>query len=67
MTVHFWCRDFYVTMVTWISNTHLAVRWVNRPQNASLLTECDATIGACKPVGIDIDGDTFFEITPAAS
>uniref|UniRef100_G3PQ81 Dipeptidyl peptidase like 10 n=1 Tax=Gasterosteus aculeatus aculeatus TaxID=481459 RepID=G3PQ81_GASAC len=42
-------RDFYVTMVTWISNTHLAVRWVNRPQNASLLTECDATIGACKP------------------
>ncbi|KAM8902863.1 inactive dipeptidyl peptidase 10-like isoform 2-T2 [Spinachia spinachia] len=41
-------RDFYVTMVTWISNTHLAVRWVNRPQNASVLTECDATIGVCK-------------------
>ncbi|XP_037331402.2 inactive dipeptidyl peptidase 10-like isoform X1 [Pungitius pungitius] len=42
-------RDFYVTMVTWISNTHLAVRWINRPQNASVLTECDATIGVCKP------------------
>ncbi|XP_028286372.1 inactive dipeptidyl peptidase 10-like [Parambassis ranga] len=40
-------RDFYVTMVKWISNTHLAVRWVNRPQNASLLTVCDATIGIC--------------------
>uniref|UniRef100_A0A3Q0RSP0 Dipeptidyl-peptidase 10 (inactive) n=1 Tax=Amphilophus citrinellus TaxID=61819 RepID=A0A3Q0RSP0_AMPCI len=40
-------RDFYVTMVKWISNTHLAVRWLNRPQNASLLTVCDATIGVC--------------------
>uniref|UniRef100_A0A3Q1B597 Dipeptidyl-peptidase 10 (Non-functional) n=1 Tax=Amphiprion ocellaris TaxID=80972 RepID=A0A3Q1B597_AMPOC len=40
-------QDFYVTMVKWISDTHLAVRWINRPQNASLLTVCDATIGAC--------------------
>ncbi|KAM9328354.1 inactive dipeptidyl peptidase 10-like [Pholidichthys leucotaenia] len=40
-------RDFYVTMVKWISNTHLAVQWLNRPQNASLLTVCDATIGVC--------------------
>ncbi|XP_010791190.1 inactive dipeptidyl peptidase 10-like [Notothenia coriiceps] len=39
--------DFYVTMVKWISNTHLAVRWVNRSQNASLLTVCEATIGVC--------------------
>ncbi|XP_008283867.1 inactive dipeptidyl peptidase 10-like [Stegastes partitus] len=40
-------RDFYITMVTWVSNTHLAVRWVSRPQDASLLTLCDATIGVC--------------------
>ncbi|XP_070711951.1 inactive dipeptidyl peptidase 10-like [Pempheris klunzingeri] len=40
-------RDFYVTMVKWISNTHLVVRWLSRPQNASLLTVCDATIGVC--------------------
>uniref|UniRef100_UPI0037E78251 inactive dipeptidyl peptidase 10-like isoform X2 n=1 Tax=Semicossyphus pulcher TaxID=241346 RepID=UPI0037E78251 len=40
-------RDFYISMVRWISNTHLAVRWLNRPQNASLLTVCDATIGVC--------------------
>ncbi|KAF7659136.1 hypothetical protein LDENG_00002770 [Lucifuga dentata] len=40
-------RDFYISMVKWISNTHLAVRWLNRPQNASLLTVCDATIGVC--------------------
>uniref|UniRef100_A0A3Q1IHB1 Dipeptidylpeptidase IV N-terminal domain-containing protein n=1 Tax=Anabas testudineus TaxID=64144 RepID=A0A3Q1IHB1_ANATE len=40
-------QDFYVTTVKWISNTHLAVRWLNRPQNASLLTVCDSTIGVC--------------------
>ncbi|KAK2857085.1 hypothetical protein Q5P01_005820 [Channa striata] len=40
-------RDFYITMVKWISTTHLAVRWLNRPQNASLLTVCDSTIGVC--------------------
>ncbi|XP_041835070.1 inactive dipeptidyl peptidase 10-like isoform X2 [Melanotaenia boesemani] len=40
-------RNFYVTMVKWISNTHLAVRWLNRAQNASLLTVCDTTIGVC--------------------
>ncbi|XP_058468307.1 inactive dipeptidyl peptidase 10-like isoform X1 [Solea solea] len=40
-------RDFYITMVKWISNTHLAVRWVNRPQNMSLLTVCDANLGVC--------------------
>ncbi|CAB1434670.1 unnamed protein product [Pleuronectes platessa] len=31
----------------WISPTHLVVRWVNRAQNLSLLTECDATLGVC--------------------
>uniref|UniRef100_A0A8D0AVT7 Inactive dipeptidyl peptidase 10-like n=1 Tax=Sander lucioperca TaxID=283035 RepID=A0A8D0AVT7_SANLU len=39
--------DFYITMVKWLGNTHLAVRWVNRPQNASVLTVCEATIGVC--------------------
>uniref|UniRef100_A0A8C5DGS0 Inactive dipeptidyl peptidase 10-like n=1 Tax=Gouania willdenowi TaxID=441366 RepID=A0A8C5DGS0_GOUWI len=40
-------RDFYITMVTWLSNTHLAVRWINRPQNNSLLTVCDSITGVC--------------------
>ncbi|XP_029370914.1 inactive dipeptidyl peptidase 10-like [Echeneis naucrates] len=40
-------KDFYVTMVKWISNSHLVVRWLNRPQNVSLLTVCDATLGVC--------------------
>eukprot|EP00063_Salmo_salar_P032315 XP_014007150.1 PREDICTED: inactive dipeptidyl peptidase 10-like isoform X1 [Salmo salar] len=40
-------REHYVSMVKWISNTHAAVRWLNRPQNVSFLTVCDATIGSC--------------------
>ena len=45
------CRDYYVTMVTWISDARLAVRWLNRPQNASVLTVCDAITGVCRQVG----------------
>ncbi|MBN3307412.1 DPP10 peptidase, partial [Amia calva] len=40
-------REHYVVMVKWISNTKTAVRWINRPQNISILTVCDTTIGAC--------------------
>uniref|UniRef100_A0A3Q2ZJ38 Inactive dipeptidyl peptidase 10-like n=1 Tax=Hippocampus comes TaxID=109280 RepID=A0A3Q2ZJ38_HIPCM len=43
-------RDFYITMVKWISNTHLAVRWLTRAQNASVLTVCDAAVGVCLAV-----------------
>lgn len=40
-------REHYVTMVTWISKTKTAVRWLNRAQNISILTVCDTTTGAC--------------------
>ncbi|KAM9829148.1 inactive dipeptidyl peptidase 10-like isoform 3-T3 [Syngnathus typhle] len=40
-------RDFYISMVKWISNTHLAVRWLTRAQNASALTVCEAAVGVC--------------------
>ncbi|KAK7939024.1 hypothetical protein WMY93_002350 [Mugilogobius chulae] len=40
-------REHYVTMVKWISKTKTAVRWLNRPQNISILTVCDTTTGAC--------------------
>uniref|UniRef100_A0A673YW97 Dipeptidyl peptidase like 10 n=1 Tax=Salmo trutta TaxID=8032 RepID=A0A673YW97_SALTR len=40
-------REHYVSMVKWISNTHAAVRWLNRPQSVSFLTVCDTTIGSC--------------------
>uniref|UniRef100_A0A672LGB6 Inactive dipeptidyl peptidase 10-like n=1 Tax=Sinocyclocheilus grahami TaxID=75366 RepID=A0A672LGB6_SINGR len=40
-------REHYVVMVKWISKTKTAVRWLNRAQNASILTVCDSTTGAC--------------------
>ncbi|CAB1327954.1 unnamed protein product, partial [Coregonus sp. 'balchen'] len=60
-------REHYVGMVKWISNTHAAVRWLNRPQNMSFLTVCDATIGSCvqnqEPV-FSKDGSRFFLTIP---
>uniref|UniRef100_A0A3B3VH63 Dipeptidylpeptidase IV N-terminal domain-containing protein n=1 Tax=Poecilia latipinna TaxID=48699 RepID=A0A3B3VH63_9TELE len=41
------CSDFYVTMVKWVTRQNLSVRWVNRAQNMSILSLCDASSGAC--------------------
>ncbi|MGH0178938.1 UNVERIFIED_CONTAM: hypothetical protein FKN15_077976 [Acipenser sinensis] len=40
-------REYYLSMVKWISSTSLAVRWLTRPQSQSALTICEATTGAC--------------------
>ncbi|XP_061876627.1 dipeptidyl aminopeptidase-like protein 6 [Entelurus aequoreus] len=40
-------REFYVTMVKWATTTKLAVNWLNRAQNISMLTLCEATTGVC--------------------
>ncbi|XP_043939655.1 inactive dipeptidyl peptidase 10-like isoform X2 [Protopterus annectens] len=40
-------REYYVTMVKWINSTRLAVQWLSRPQNFSVLSFCEATTGAC--------------------
>ncbi|XP_076023937.1 inactive dipeptidyl peptidase 10-like [Genypterus blacodes] len=37
----------YVTMVKWVTGEKLAVRWVNRAQNTSILSLCDVTTGEC--------------------
>uniref|UniRef100_H2LVV6 Dipeptidyl-peptidase 10 (inactive) n=1 Tax=Oryzias latipes TaxID=8090 RepID=H2LVV6_ORYLA len=37
----------YITMVTWVAQEKLAVRWVNRAQTMSVLSLCDTTAGAC--------------------
>uniref|UniRef100_A0A8C5GVA1 Inactive dipeptidyl peptidase 10-like n=1 Tax=Gouania willdenowi TaxID=441366 RepID=A0A8C5GVA1_GOUWI len=74
-------RDGYVSMVTWISSTRLAVRWLNRSQNQSVLCVCEATTGACSEkhkAALDImqnrrqdvplfsgDGSVFYTIVPA--
>nr|XP_019960255.1 PREDICTED: inactive dipeptidyl peptidase 10-like isoform X2 [Paralichthys olivaceus] len=74
-------RESYVSMVTWISTTRLAVRWLNRAQNQSVLCVCEATTGACSEkhkMAMDImqnqrqdvplflaDGSVFYTILPA--
>ncbi|KAK9410565.1 inactive dipeptidyl peptidase 10, partial [Crotalus adamanteus] len=44
---NFKSREYYITMVKWVSNTKTVVRWLNRPQNLSILTVCETTTGAC--------------------
>uniref|UniRef100_A0A1A8KGB0 Dipeptidyl-peptidase 10 (Non-functional) n=1 Tax=Nothobranchius kuhntae TaxID=321403 RepID=A0A1A8KGB0_NOTKU len=74
-------RESYISMVTWISSTRLAVRWLNRAQNQSVLCVCEATTGACSEkhkMTLDImlnqrqdvplftaDGSAFYTILPA--
>uniref|UniRef100_A0A8C1QL47 A-type potassium channel modulatory protein DPP6 n=1 Tax=Cyprinus carpio TaxID=7962 RepID=A0A8C1QL47_CYPCA len=42
--------EYYVTMVKWATSTKLAVNWLNRAQNISILTLCVATTGVCTKV-----------------
>ena len=37
-------------MVKWATSTKLAVNWLNRAQNISILTLCEATTGVCSKV-----------------
>uniref|UniRef100_A0A4W5P5W3 Dipeptidyl-peptidase 6b n=1 Tax=Hucho hucho TaxID=62062 RepID=A0A4W5P5W3_9TELE len=39
--------EYYITMVMWATTTKLAVNWLNRAQNNSILTLCEATTGVC--------------------
>uniref|UniRef100_A0AAR2J5W9 Uncharacterized protein n=1 Tax=Pygocentrus nattereri TaxID=42514 RepID=A0AAR2J5W9_PYGNA len=65
-------RDSYISMVSWISSTRLAVRWLNRVQNQSVLCVCEATTGACSEVRksteeplFSADGSQFYLTLPA--
>ncbi|PKU42163.1 inactive dipeptidyl peptidase 10 [Limosa lapponica baueri] len=64
---NFKSREYYITMVKWVSNTKAVVRWLNRPQNISILTVCETTTGACsrneEPV-FSKDGSKFFMTVP---
>lgn len=42
-------------MVKWATSTKLAVNWLNRAQNNSILTLCEATTGVC----IKVSGTTW--------
>ena len=37
-------------MVKWATSTKVAVNWLSRAQNVSILTLCDATTGVCTKV-----------------
>ncbi|KAF7662201.1 hypothetical protein LDENG_00242590 [Lucifuga dentata] len=39
--------EYYITMVKWVTEEKLTVRWVNRAQNMSILSLCDVTTGEC--------------------
>lgn len=43
--------EHYVTMVKWATSTKVAINWLNRAQNISVLTLCEATTGVCTKVG----------------
>uniref|UniRef100_A0A8C1KS47 Dipeptidyl-peptidase 6b n=1 Tax=Cyprinus carpio TaxID=7962 RepID=A0A8C1KS47_CYPCA len=56
-------KDYYITMVKWATSTKLAVNWLNRAQNNSILTLCEATTGICtknEPPLFSRDGYRFF-------
>ncbi|KAG7280247.1 hypothetical protein CRUP_035374 [Coryphaenoides rupestris] len=57
--------EYYVTMVKWATTTKLAVNWLNRAQNISVLTLCEATTGVCtKPTHrANTSTDTLQSIT----
>uniref|UniRef100_A0A4W5NST7 Dipeptidyl peptidase like 10 n=1 Tax=Hucho hucho TaxID=62062 RepID=A0A4W5NST7_9TELE len=39
--------DYYITMVKWVTEEKIGVRWLNRAQNTSILSLCEVTMGAC--------------------
>ena len=50
MCLLLYTREHYITMVTWLSPQRVAVRWVNRAQNISVLTLCDVITAHCVQV-----------------
>ncbi|KAG7272989.1 hypothetical protein CRUP_010173 [Coryphaenoides rupestris] len=60
-------REHYITMVTWATRERVAVRWLNRPQNTSVLTLCDVITARCvnneEPV-FSQDATVFFITLP---
>ncbi|KAF4788324.1 hypothetical protein TURU_162083 [Turdus rufiventris] len=59
-------RDYYITMVKWATSTKVAVNWLNRAQNVSILTLCDATTGVCTKKHED-ESDAWLHRQPNSS
>uniref|UniRef100_A0A671XWQ2 A-type potassium channel modulatory protein DPP6 n=1 Tax=Sparus aurata TaxID=8175 RepID=A0A671XWQ2_SPAAU len=52
--------EYYVTMVKWATTTKLAINWLNRAQNISILTLCEATTGVCTKVRLSTNEKPLF-------
>uniref|UniRef100_A0A8B9GNU7 A-type potassium channel modulatory protein DPP6 n=1 Tax=Astyanax mexicanus TaxID=7994 RepID=A0A8B9GNU7_ASTMX len=59
--------EYYVTMVKWATSTKLAVNWLNRAQNISILTLCQATTGVCTKKKEEREFPQLHRITPLFS
>lgn len=55
--------EYYVTMVKWATSTKLAINWLNRAQNISILTLCEATTGVCTKVRAESEAQSLAEFT----
>lgn len=55
--------EYYVTMVKWATSTKLAINWLNRAQNISILTLCEATTGVCTKVRAESEAQSLTEFT----
>ena len=47
--MHFF-REYYFTAVSWVRSDAVAVIWMNRAQNISLVTECNQPTWICRVV-----------------
>ncbi|XP_053385906.1 dipeptidyl peptidase 4-like isoform X1 [Mercenaria mercenaria] len=73
-------KDHYFTTVSWQDETHVLISWMNRAQNLSILSMCDAMNGNCvqnyriegeggwvdlyRPVMFKPDGSRYFLLLP---
>ncbi|XP_053155732.1 inactive dipeptidyl peptidase 10-like isoform X3 [Hemicordylus capensis] len=57
-------REYYITMVNWATLSQLAVRWLNRPQNVSVLSLCEAATGACTEK-YKVTSDAWVDMQPS--
>ena len=44
--------DYYFTAISWVKSESVAVIWMNRPQNLSLVTQCNPPAFICKEVSM---------------
>jgi len=49
-------RDHYFSSASWVSHSKIAVVWLNRPQNISVVSVCKAPSFQCIEVSLMVAG-----------